>query len=166
MAYDWKNQAEREAPPEAEKVPAGVHELEIKRLVFGSKNGTFVSKGGDPQIMVIFADDQGREASQMYTLSAKAGWALARLLEACGVDMQRMEADDVEPSDFADEAFARANLMGRRLRAEVSWSRSPRDNKDYATLTPHRPDPTRPPAAPEPEAGTSEPLANGEEIPF
>lgn len=166
MPYDWKSQANRDILPETEKVPAGVHELEIKRLVFGSKNGgPFTSKGGDPQIMAIFADNNGREASQMYTLSAKAGWALARLLEACGVDMSRMEADGIEPRDFADEDLARANLIGRRLRAEVTWTRSARDNKDYAAITPRRADPTQAPVPPQPPTRPAD-SPTEEEIPF
>ena len=149
MAYDWEKAANKEGGEYAERMPEGVHDVEVKRLLFGSKKGgAFRSRDGDPQIMVIFADREGREAAQMVTLSEKAGWVLARLLSAAGADMARMKGDGVLPKDFAHEDFARANLVGRRLRVEVEYKRGG-DGKEYPDVTPVR---TRPAAAPPPAA--------------
>jgi hypothetical protein len=139
MAYDWEKASTQAASGNyAERIPAGVHDVAIKRLLSGSKKGgAFRSRDGDPQIMLIFADGEGREASQMVTLSEKAGWVLARLLSAAGADMARMKADGVLPHDFANQEFARANLVGRRLRVDLRY-KAGNDGKEYADVTPVR----------------------------
>jgi hypothetical protein len=145
MAFDWEKASTQAASDYAERIPAGVHDVVIKRLLFGSKKGgAFKSRDGDQQIMLIFADGEGREASQMVTLSDKAGWVLARLLSAAAADMKRMKADGVLPRDFANQEFARANLVGRRLRVDLKY-KAGNDGKEYADVTPVR---TRPAAAP------------------
>ena len=146
MAFDWEKASTQQGGDYAERIPSGVHDVEIKRLLFGSKKGgAFRSRDGDPQIMLIFADREGREASQMVTLSDKAGWVLARLLSAAGADMARMKADGVLPRDFANQEFARANLVGRRLRVDLKYKRGG-DGKEYADVTPVRTRPAAPPA--------------------
>jgi len=137
MAYNWEKEADREGGEQSERLPSGIHDVEITRVVFGSKQGgVFTSKSGDPQIMLIFADSEGREASLMVTLSRKAGWVLAKVLRAAGLRMSQMTADGVEPKDFASEQFATANLVGRRLRIDVKWFKSERDGKEYADVMP------------------------------
>jgi len=151
MAYDWEKASTQQGGDYAERIPSGVHDVEIKRLLFGSKKGgAFRSRDGDPQIMLIFADREGREAAQVTTLSEKAGWVLARLLSAAGADMKRMKADGVLPRDFANQEFARANLVGRRLRADIQYKRAG-DGKEYADVTPVRTRPAAPPAQTPPE---------------
>jgi hypothetical protein len=145
MAFDWEKASTQAASDYAERIPAGTHDVEIRRVLFGSKKGgAFKSRDGDQQIMLIFADGEGREASQMVTLSDKAGWVLARLLSAAGADMKRMKADGVLPRDFANQEFARANLVGRRLRVDLKY-KAGNDGKEYADVTPVR---TRPAAVP------------------
>ncbi|MBN2582539.1 MAG: hypothetical protein JXL80_05680 [Planctomycetes bacterium] len=131
--YNWQENADREGSERAEKIPTGQHDLEIVRVVFGNRQGLFRTRDGDPQIMLVFADPQGREASQMYTLSDKAGWTLAKLMSAAGANLQRMTAEGVKPQNFAEEQFAMKNLVGRRIRADVAW-----DQKGYSTITPIR----------------------------
>jgi hypothetical protein len=151
MAFDWEKASTQAASDYADRIPAGVHDVVIKRLLFGSKKGgAFRSRDGDPQIMLIFADGEGREASQMVTLSEKAGWVLARLLSAAGADMKRMKADGVLPRDFANQEFARANLVGRRLRVDLKY-KAGNDGKEYADVTPVRTRPAAPPAQTPPE---------------
>ena len=151
MAFDWEKASTQQGGDYAERIPAGVHDVEVRRILFGSKKGgAFRSRDGDPQIMLIFADREGREAAQMVTLSDKAGWVLARLLSAAGADMARMKADGVLPRDFANQEFARANLVGRRLRVELKYKRGG-DGKEYADATPIR----RPPASAAPPADTA-----------
>jgi len=138
MAYDWEKAAAQESGEYAERIPAGVHDVRIIRVLFGSKGGgLFRSRAGDPQLMLIFADREGREASQMVTLSEKAGWVLARLLSAAGADMARMKADGILPRDFTNQEFARANLVGRCLKVDLKYKPG-RDGKEYADLAPIR----------------------------
>jgi hypothetical protein len=133
--YDWNHASQQEAGEYAEKLPNGKHPVEITRVVFGKKDGAlFKSKGGDPQIMLIFADELGREAFQVVTLSFKAGFILAKILEAAGADLDRMTADGVTPKSFAEPEFAVANLVGRQLEVEVVWSS--KNGKDFADITP------------------------------
>ena len=90
MGFDWEGASEG---GQSEKMVPGYHKATIDRIVMGSKSkGAFKSKNGDPQIMVIFANDSG-EASTMLTLSEKAGWTLARLLSCCGVDLKALKQD-------------------------------------------------------------------------
>ena len=144
MAYRWQEKGDSDGPTQAEKIPAGVWDLKIIKVVFGKKGGkAFMSKGGAPQIMCVFANDAGEEAAQMYTLSDSAGWTLAQLLGAAGANLAQMELDGVEIESFAEPKFAHANLVGRRLQAEVAW-----DDDGYSTITPIRRDPTAEPAPP------------------
>jgi hypothetical protein len=116
MGFDWTKEDAVEAP----RLPIGQDiEVEITRIVLANKDGPFMSQSGDPKILVVMADDEGREASAMLTLSEKAGWVLRSILSAAGVDMARLKADKVEPSRFADEEFGKANLIGRRLKIRV-----------------------------------------------
>lgn len=136
MAYDWNEESNREGKPQAEKIPDGVHDLTVKKIVYGSKAKDFRSKSGDTQMMVVFVDAEGCEAAQMYTLSQKAAWTLARLLGACGLDLARMKAEGVEPVNFSDPDFAETNLLNRTLRAEVKWVE--KGGKVHSEVTPIR----------------------------
>ncbi len=154
MSYDWTGNAEKKGGGSAPKIPPGAGiDLKIVKVVFGSKaGGKFESKNGDPQIMVIFADNVDREAPEMVTLSDKAAWKLAQILSAAGANLERMKAAGITPDKFADEQFATANLVGRKLKGDVEWD----DTGKYATITPLRPEP----------AGASTPAAKGDDIPF
>lgn len=163
MPYSWKDEAAKEGPANAPRIPAGRHELQISKLVFGSKTGGFFSaKDGSRQIMVIFTDSVNREANIMVTLSEKAAWVLAKILEAAGANLAKMQEAGIEPSKFTDERFATANLVGRKLMADVTWSKG-NDGKEYADITPLRPGTATPPAAKQSASATA---VNPEEIPF
>ncbi len=133
--YNWKEAAQQEGGEYAEKLPDGTHRVEITRVVYGRKDGTlFVSKSNDPQIMLIFADELGREASQMVTLSYKAGFVLAKILEAAGAELDKMTDHDVTPRSFADPEFANPNLIGRQLQIEVIWGS--KNGKEFSDIIP------------------------------
>jgi len=165
--YDWQN---TDGPANAEKIAGGTHDLRIGRVVYGAKDKpAFTSRAGDPQIMLIWEDREAREAVQMLTLSKKAGWVLAKILkhatrDGAALPLDRMTADGVEPSTFADPNFADANLIGLQMRALVTWSAG-KDGKDYADIEPLRPDPT---AGTVPSTPTAPAAANGslEDIPI
>lgn len=117
MGYAWKANAEREGGSTAAKIPPGHHRVRISKVLHGDRQGQFQSKAGDPQMMVIFQDSEAREASMFITLSDRAGWVLAKLLDAFDppANLARMEEDGIEPVHFADPNFADANLNGREL---------------------------------------------------
>lgn len=127
MPYDWTDAAQG---GQSERLEPGYHFTKIDRLVMGSKKGPFKSSKGDPQIMVVFVDDLGSESSTMLTLSAKAGWTLARLLSCCGVDLAKMKADGIEPQHFANEALAKSYLVGKGV-----WIKVEPDG-EYQKVTP------------------------------
>lgn len=140
MGYDWNRVAEERSL--AERVPAGTHDLTIRNIVFGSKaRGLFASRDGSKQMLIVFGDNQDREVAKMYTLSEKAAWTLAQLADAVGLDLRSMTADGVTPEKFAEQGFAEEQLLGRELRAEVSYSTG-ENGKENADVKPLRRAPT------------------------
>ena len=145
--YDWVQAAQ--GPNQAQKLPPGEHQVTVTRVVFADKEGNrFVTAAGDPQIMVIVADGQGREAADMLTLSAKAAWTLARLLSAAGANLARMNQAGITPDRFADEGFGTKNLVGRKFLARIEYEE--RHGRQYASITPlaQAPAQAQAPAAP------------------
>lgn len=142
MSYDWEDAAKSKGGgSNAPKIPPGAGiDLKIIRVVFGKKGERFETKNGDPQIMLIFADSVEREAAVMVTLSEKAGFKLAQILSAAGANVKRMTEAGVTPDKFADEQFANANLVGRKLKGDISYD----DTGKWADITPLRPDTTAP----------------------
>lgn len=112
MAFGWNKASEQSA---AAKMGPGVHAVRVSKIVTGGKSGPFKSKSGDPQIMVVYESEDNAEASEMLTLSEKAGWTLARLLSRVGVDLDAMERDGIEPRHFAQKEMAESHLLGKSL---------------------------------------------------
>jgi hypothetical protein len=130
--YGWQTEADRQAGSNAPRLPDGIHRVEIKRVLHGSQNTPeFRSNNGDPQIMLIYGDDQGREVGDMITLSERAGWRLAKVLSAGGANLKGMEADGVLPEHFADEKFAQQLLRLKPITISVRWSKTEK-GKDVA----------------------------------
>lgn len=135
----------------APRIPDGDHDVAVAKVVFGKGNTLFQSNNRDPQILVIFADEEGREASEMFTLSDRAAWKLALVLRAAGANVQKMDERGVKPTDFADEEFCEKNLVRRRLRVNVQWETGT-DGKAYANIRPIMPQPGQQrPSAPPPQ---------------
>lgn len=129
MAYDWEGQAEQEGAPKSEP---GWHIYTVTGVLRGTRTKTFESRAGDPQILVVFTDEEGLEAAQMFTLSEKAGWALARFVSRAGVDVRKLREDGVEPGDWADEDFAKRKIMHRQVYANCEHEES--GGKTYTRL--------------------------------
>ena len=143
MGYDWKKSADETA--NAESIPPGEHAVRVVKVLYGKKDGSkFFTKNGDPQAMIILADDQAREAGLMLTFSDKAAWKLAQVLEAAGVNLEPMTRDGVTPDRFANEAFGTAQLMDRQLRIRVKYKK----DSAYPEITPLRRAPGQSAAAP------------------
>lgn len=117
---DWAS--DEEGGGYADRLPPGEHQVTIKRVVYENGEGhKFASKGGDPQILLVLADTDGREAITMLTLSDKAAWTIMRLLSACGYskkDREDMNKDGVKVEDFATGA-AEIYFTGQGLTIKV-----------------------------------------------
>jgi len=136
QGYDWVQAAQGKSGGDAPRIPPGEHQVKVTKVVFANGDGVqFQSKAGDPQILIVLQDAQGREATDFLTLSDKAGWKLARLLGAAGANLARMNQAGVTPQRFADEAFATKNLVGRQLLVQVAYE----EGSNYATVTPLMP---------------------------
>ena len=125
----------------AEKIPAGTHTLRVVKVLRGKKDGTiFTSKSGDPQIMVVYADQEARECAEMLTLSRKAAWKLKNLLIAVGADLDKMDKAGKDWTDFEDEDFASVQLCDRPFRGEVTYKKGTGDHadKEFASVNPLR----------------------------
>lgn len=153
MGFSWQSEAAKEGPQNAPKLSPGPQRLKIVKLVFGKKADggikPFKSDKGDPQVMCIFGDAQGREGAEMLTLSDAAGWKLAKILAAAGANVQKMDEAGITPQRFADERFANANLVGRELQADVAYEKGKgADTKEYVRITPLMPQPANAASAP------------------
>jgi len=135
MAFDWDENANAEGGGQSEKVPAGVHLLEVSDLIYGNQQKDFQSRDGSPQVLVIFQDEHSRECSQMLTLNEKAGWVLAKMCSRCGMDTQKMTESGIEPHHFADSEFGSKQLVGRKTYAKVEWQEPDHKGVQYSELT-------------------------------
>lgn len=119
MTYDWKKSASGEDT--GPSMEPGYCRAKIVKVIRGKKDGTeFKSKNGDPQLMVIWENVAGESAPSMYTLSEKAGFVLAKMCERVGMDLDRMTEAGVTPESFADEEFAKKQLIGRECWVHVT----------------------------------------------
>lgn len=144
--FDWNKSASEEGQ-NAEKIPAGEGiPVKISKIVYGKKGGgSFHSRNGDPQIMLIFADQSGCEAALMVTLSEKAAWVLARIMSRFGLDLDALKAEGVQPGHFAEPTFANSRLVGLQGRINLKWKED-----GYPDIEPCESPAVTPSAAPAP----------------
>lgn len=135
---DWNEDANREVPNRAERLPDGVHTVKIDRILHGSKNGgPFVTRDNEPQVLLILVDEQGREATTFVLLSEHEQRRV-RFVHLCArcrpaMDLSQMTLNEVRPKDFADPDFADTNLLGRELRVDVE--NVTKGDKTYTNVT-------------------------------
>lgn len=163
MGFNGWKQTAADSPADAEKIPDGYEGmLKIIKAIRGKKDGsTFESKNNDPQLGIVVVDEMDREAFVMLTLSDRAAWKLAQILEACGCNLDRMDSDGVTPQSFADERFAQRQLLDRVFKARVTYK-----DERFAEVTPLRKpketsEPT-PPKQEKPPARTQPAKQNGD----
>lgn len=133
----WRDKADSQGQDNAPKLISGNDQkLKIVKVVYGKGDNLFESNKGDKQIMVVFADNEGREGPEMFTLSDAAAWKLAKMLDAAGLDLDKMDQVGVTPAKFAEPKFADMNLIGRDLRANVIVDRSGWPNFEYLRREP------------------------------
>ncbi len=131
MAYDW-NAAEQGQT--ADRVPPGVTQLEIVKISYKVK----AAKDGSPKMMVIFVDEQERETYMVVTLSAKAGWVLAKLMSRFGIDLDELKEQGIEPQHFANPSVAEYWLLGKKGCCIVSYRQD--GVKEYPEIEPRHVD--------------------------
>lgn len=122
--YDWSNPA---SPPSgfAPKIPNGRHEVSIVRVLHENKDGNpYQTRTEQPAMCVIMADAQGREVMEFVGVSddPEESWALRAMFQAFNpaANLAKMAEAGVTPARFADAAFAKKQLEGRRLVIDVS----------------------------------------------
>jgi len=115
----------------AEKLPPGTHNVAVTKVMRGSRSKeSFETANGDRQIMVIFEDSTGREASQMICVEGRAAFRLRQMVKCLGLDVAKMDQHGVNSERFADEDFARKQLLNRKGRIVVKH----KDGSDFADV--------------------------------
>lgn len=109
MSFNWKESAEG-----SQGMSEGHHRVKCMKAMRSNKEGReYTSQKGDAQIYSVWENAGGEECLVVFTLSDAAAGMLARALECCGADLDRMTAAGIQPSRFADEDFAQKQLVGR-----------------------------------------------------
>ncbi|MEM9753115.1 MAG: hypothetical protein AAF916_06990 [Planctomycetota bacterium] len=128
---DWTKEDNKHSA----NVPEGYHRLEIVNFYHGKKGGgRFESRGGDPQVLLIFEDADGRQATAMHTLSEKAAWTMQKLLSRLGHDMAALNERSLDIADFTDANVCRELLIDRSCWAHVTHDQS--GHKTYTNVEP------------------------------
>ena len=140
MSYDWSAPAQS---PNAPKMKAGAHEAVISRVVSTKQDGSeFFTKAGEPQIMLVFTNAQGEEATLFCILSddPNKSWALRAVLHAIGAKVELLTQHGVKPEHFRNKEWAEKQLKGRRLRVDVGYRKNPNSPENpYMDIIPMRP---------------------------
>lgn len=130
--YSWGAPAEAPKNGLGPRLPAGTHKVRIAAVRRTKKNGSeFVTKNGDPQAMIVFANNKGEEVVGFaaLTLDPDESWMIRGILNSItpAVNWEAIRKHGVTPIKFQDEAFANKQLIGRELTITVSYS--PREGK-------------------------------------
>lgn len=144
--FDWTTKA---APPSgfAPKIPPGRHRVRVAKVMHVNKEGEpYADKHGNPSILVVFQDAQGREAMQACVLvdnDPATAWAIIGMwqsFEGMTTERLRKMADaGVKPSSFLDAEFAQKQLLaggGRQLVIDVEHRANKSDpDRPYVNIS-------------------------------
>ena len=151
MSFDWTSDDRMDSP----KIPGGIDTpVKIVKVLTRVKGEPMASKNGDPQIYVIFGDDQKNETMVTLTLSEKAGFKLRQILRAANANLEAMNNSGVTLEHFTYQEFVDKHLVGRRLLANFKY-----DEKGFADITPLMSQPGQQPAAAPRQAAAQPPAA-------
>lgn len=139
---------------QSERMPLGVHVAHVARVI-PSKRRT---KAGDRKMLVVFQDDDGREALYNAMVEGAAIFTLARLIKYGGLKTEDLTGDGItEYSDFLDSKTSDRVLVGLCMTIVVG-ERQGDDGKTYSDvqITDYAPvdDASKPP------------VGNDDDIPF
>ena len=116
MAYDWEKNGESDR---ADKLSAGEHTLTIIKVITEKNDIPYQSKAGDPQILLVYQDDDGRELPDWFTLNPASRWKLLRLMSRCGCDLERAEKEVGNIKNFADPDTVEPWLLDKAFLGRV-----------------------------------------------
>jgi hypothetical protein len=123
MSTDWEAEAGKEESGFTEKVKMEVgvtHEVTIIRAIHTKNDGEeMTDRDGNPQLMIVFANDEGHEHVGYFALGGRWAWKFAKLVIAAGLNIAQLKIDGIGFEDFADNDFASENLSNRTLRLEL-----------------------------------------------
>jgi len=111
---NWDLDEGRDEDYEKRQLPEGIHLVKIARVVTERGDGSRISTSkGDPCLMVVYEDQDGREGVELHTLSEKGDWTLRRLLKRFDVDTKALTKRGIKPADWLDPVFANGTLVGK-----------------------------------------------------
>lgn len=169
-AYDWSKTNEVGVPAEA--MPDGEHDVTLVRLFWDKRDGNpLMSRSGIPQMGVVFANENGEEATYYCSLSnGDIHWPersiVPVLRSLSGVTMATLQAKGVTPEMFLNKDWANKMLVTTTRTARIRVGRhqakpgpdgSP--GKVYIDVTPLVPG-TPAPAGTPPVTSTAKPRSN------
>ena len=125
MGWDIDNEGNSNR---GEPLPVGVHDVEIIKAVKGKD-----TKAGDRQVLVVFSDDEGREAAYFAPIEGPARFKAAQLMKGLGYTTAMIEEARFQPDHLTIEAVAKQWLVGNRCRIEVT-KKPDRDFLDVRVL--------------------------------
>lgn len=106
---------ESENSESGKDLPVGAHRVHIERIITEKNDGSKIqTKKGDPCVLIVYSDDEGREAVEPHTISPRAFWTFRRMLARFGVDAEKLNADGVRPIDWLDQNFCEEQLLGKK----------------------------------------------------
>jgi len=133
MSTDWTKAAEETKFEDKPKLEVGFSgPVTIVKTVREGREGEFATRNGEPQIMVVFASDDGGEKTEYYCLKGNRAFLFARLINASGLDVQQMEEDDISFTHFEENEFASAMLCNRRMNIDIVLNES--KGKEYINV--------------------------------
>lgn len=129
MPTDWTK--DEDTP-----IPEGTRRVTVHKIVYGRKGGDpFVTRNGDPQIMLCLTDGQGGECITMLTLSPGAKKFVRKALAAMysPVELAQMTFDvgDLARQDVAEKVF-----RGRSAIAKIEYDADDRADVEWKAWTP------------------------------
>lgn len=133
MGFDWKGAdgpvSNGGGGERAERIPPGYYKLRIAKVLNEKKGEPWMTKNGDPFVMIIFEDNSQREATQGHVCNEANGWKLAQLLSRLGWDLSNIIEEPWQ--------FSHSNIYEKFLTGEKSqcWARVDHDGK-YANVMP------------------------------
>ena len=109
----------REAPSDAPKLPVGDHWVRIARIFSQRKDGTpLTTRNGDPQLLFIFHDAEGREAAQSGMVTDNGIWWFQNLFQAIGLDLEK---EGYTAANWDEQELFHSDFQAKHLLEKWLW---------------------------------------------
>lgn len=107
---------------QSEKMPTGRHDVTIAKVIVDKGGNPWKTKKGDRQILVIFENDGGQEASAFFPVEGAARWRLAQLWHGIGENTASLKAKGfTDPTTLCVGKIADHWLLKKRLQIDVEF---------------------------------------------